>query len=124
VATIETSIDNNRQLTIHTITGKVSADEISQRIKSYCESGPTEFVLWDFSNAELSGITPTHIDAFVALTKLYAGLRQRGRTALVFSTDLGFGLGRVFDIHLDLAASHIPYMTFRSKEIALKWLFE
>jgi len=124
MAIIDTSIDIDRQLTIHTITGEVLSDEISHKIKTYCESGPTEFVLWDFSKAALSKTTLSQVDIFIALTKRYSNLRKRGKTALVFSSDLGFGLGRVFDIHLDLLGSNIPYMTFRSKELALKWLFE
>lgn len=124
MAIIDTSIDIDRQLTIHTITGEVLSGEISRKIKTYCESGPSEFVLWDFSKAELSKITLSQVDVLIALTKQYSNLRKRGKTALVFSSDLGFGLGRVFDIHLDLLGSNIPYMTFRSKELALKWLFE
>jgi hypothetical protein len=124
MATIDTIIDNNRQLTIHTITGEVSPDEISHKIKTYSESGPTEFVLWDFSEAEFSGIKSSDVETFIFLTKKYSSYRKGGKTALLFSSDLGFGLGREFDISLDLTDSKIPYMTFRNRELALKWLFE
>jgi hypothetical protein len=124
MATIDTTNDLSLQLTIHTITGEVSPEEISNKIKTYSESGPTEFVLWDFSKAELSKITFSHVETFIALTKQYSSYRKRGKTALVFSSNLGFGLGRIFDTRLELMESKIPYMTFRSKEDALKWLFE
>ena len=124
MSTIDTLIDIKRQLTIHTITGEVLPEEISNKIKTYSESGPTEFVLWDFSNAQLNKITSNQIETFIAVTKQYSSFRKGGKTALVFSSDLGFGLGREFDIYIDLTGSKIPYMTFRSKEDALKWLSE
>jgi hypothetical protein len=124
MAIIDTSIDIDRQLTIHTVTGEVLSDEISNKIKTYNESGPTKFILWDFSEASLKKITSSQIEAFVTLTKQYSNLRKGGKTALVFSSDFGFGLGRVFDIHQDLVESEIPHMTFRSKELALNWLLK
>jgi len=124
MATIDTNIDTSLQLTIHTITGEVSPDNISDKIKSYSESGPTELVLWDFSKADLSKLRIEHVDKFISLTKHYSSYRKGGKTALVFSSDLGFGLGRIFDTRLDIMDSRIPYMTFKNMEDALKWLFE
>jgi hypothetical protein len=124
MAIIDTSIDIDRQLTIHTVTGEVLPEEVSVKIKTYNESGPTKFILWDFSQATLNKIPSRQVESFVTLTKQYSSLRKGGKTALVFSSDLGFGLGRVYDIHQDLVESEIPHMTFRSKELALKWLLE
>jgi hypothetical protein len=123
MAAIDTVIDTNRSFTIHTITGEVIPEEILNKIKTYSESGPTEFILWDFSNADLSKITLSHVETFISLTNQYLSYRKGGKTAFVFSSDLGFGLGRVFDSRQDLMDSKIPYMTFRSKEEALMWLF-
>ena len=122
MATIDTTIDINRKLTIHTISGEVLADEITRKIKTYSESGPTEFVLWDFSNAELSKITFSHVEIFISWTEQYSSYRSCGKTALVFSSSLGFGLGRMFDTRLEIMKSKIPYMTFKHKEDALAWL--
>ena len=38
MAIIDTSIDIDRQLTIHTVAGEVLPEEISQKIKEYCEA--------------------------------------------------------------------------------------
>ena len=124
MATIKTSVDIDCQLTIHTVTGELLSDEITNKIKTYNESGPTKFILWDLSEAVLDKITSSQIESFVAVTKQYSNLRKGGKTALVFSSDLGFGLGRVFDSYQDLADSAIPHMTFRSKKLALEWLLK
>ena len=123
MAAIETVIDTNRRFTVHTIKGEVSPEEISNKIKTYSESGPTDLILWDFSEADLCNITLGHVETFISLTNQYSKYRNSGKTAFVFSSDLGFGLGRIFDSRLDLMDSKIPYMTFRSKEDALMWLF-
>ncbi|RPI02566.1 MAG: hypothetical protein EHM64_13780 [Ignavibacteriae bacterium] len=124
MATIDTNIDTNHQLTIHTIVGEVLAEEISDKIRTYSESGPTNYVLWDFSRAVLDKIKSHDVEIFISLTSQYASYRKGGKTALVFSSDLGFGLGREFDTYTDLKESRIPYMTFRRKEDAIKWLLE
>ena len=124
MSTIDTSIDISHQLTIQSVTGEVSSGEIANKIKTYYEGEPTKFILWDFSEALLNKITSSQVEDLVAMTKQYTGLRNGGKTALVFSSDIGFGLGRMFDIHQDLVGSDIPHMTFRSKELALKWLLE
>jgi hypothetical protein len=123
MATIDTNIDVNRNFTIHTVIGEVLHEEIEDKIKIYSESGPTEFVLWDFSKAELSKINSSHINYFVYLTSQYSSYRKGGKTAFVVSSELGFGFGRIFDTLQDAMQSKIPYMTFRDKENALKWLF-
>ena len=49
MAPIETSIDYPNDLTIHTVTGEVSAEEIIQRIEDYHSGRVTLRVIWDFS---------------------------------------------------------------------------
>ncbi len=122
MATIETSIDLHCQLTIHTVTGEMVFDEIVQKVKTYNESGPTKFILWDLTKASTSNITPSQVEAFVVLTQQYASLRKGGKTAIVISSDSGFGLARIYDIQHDIRGSEIPHMSFRSKEPALQWL--
>ncbi len=124
MAAIDTNIDTGLRLTVHTITGEVYPEDISDKIKTYSESGPTELVLWDFSKADLSKLRIEHVDKFISLTKHYSNYRKGGRTALVFSSDLGFGFGRIFDTRMDIMDSKIPYMTFKNMEDAFKWLFE
>jgi hypothetical protein len=121
---INTTIDDSLQFTIHTIKGKVSPEEIIDKIKTYSKNGPTELVLWDFSKADLSNIKFEHVETCISLASQYLNHRNSGKTALVFSSDVGYGLGRIFETRIDIIDSKIPYMTFRNKKDALKWLFK
>jgi hypothetical protein len=124
MAIIDTSIDINRQLTIHTVKGELPFDEIVRKIKAYYESGSTKFILWDLTDAILTNITANQVEALVVLTRQYSNLRKGGKTALVVSSDFGFGMGRMYDTHHDIRDSDIPHKTFRNKELALKWILE
>jgi hypothetical protein len=124
MAIIETSIDIDRQLTIHIVKGELSYDEIYQKVMTYNESGPTKFILWDLTDASLSSLQAYQVGSLAQLTRQYSSLRKGGKTVLVVSSDLGFGLGRMFDTHHDILASDIPHMTFKNKELALKWILE
>ena len=124
MALIETTVDKNRQLTIQTITGEATFDEIARAIKTYYEGVVTKFVLWDSSQALFDKVKASEVEALAAVAKRYSSCRQGGKTALVFSSDLGFGIGRMFDTHHEILASKISHASFRSREEAFKWLLE
>ncbi len=56
------------------------------------------------------------------ITKHFADQRKNGRTALVFASELGFGLGRMFDSMLEFDVSIVSYMVFLDYDTAMKWL--
>ena len=124
MAIIETTIDIDRQLTIQTVTGEATFAEIAHAIKTYYEGVVTKFVLWDSTQAVLDNVKANEVEALAALTKKCSGRRKGGKTALVFSSDLGFGIGRMFDTHHEILASAVSHGSFRSREEALKWLLE
>ena len=46
---ITTSVDNDKQLTIHTVTGEASFEEGITTLKQFYEDRPTMNTLWDFA---------------------------------------------------------------------------
>ena len=48
--------------------------------------------------------------------------RADGKTALVFSKNTGFGLGRMFGALSEIEDVQIEYMSFRSISKAKEWL--
>ena len=125
MSVIETSINKDADLTIQTVTGKISAKEISNAIENYFKGVLTKLVLWDFTNADLSSIKSIEIQDIVDVTKKYLNLRPVGKTAMVFSSDLGFGMGRMYGTKQEITKpDNISYMSFRDKGKALNWLQE
>lgn len=122
MATFTTTIDSERELTAHTVTGTATAQELAGAINSYYAGPVTKLILWDFTDAQLNLITASQIKDLVDLTKRYAALRVGGKTAFVASSDLGFGLGRMFDIQQEANAAPVSHQSFRTKAKALEWL--
>lgn len=123
MATITCTVDARRELTIQTVAGVVTANEIAQAIESYYAAQSTRMILWDFTDADVGLITGTDVHALVALTRRFSARRPGGKTAMVFSSELGFGLGRMFDIQQDSATAPISHASFRDRKEALDWLF-
>ena len=124
MAIISTSIDTDLQLTVQTVTGEVTADEIIHAVKNYYEGVSIKFILWDFSRASLNTIASHQVGKLTEITIQYAERRKGGKTALVFSDNTSFGLGRMFDIMQDIHKSDVSHATFRSREAAIQWLRE
>ena len=122
MGTIETSIDFDRDLTIQTVSGEISADDIRRRIRSYYEGEITGLLLWDFTDADIGNISASDVRNLVELTNSYAARRGGGKTALVFSSASSFGMGRMYDLSKEADGRPVTHASFRDLKAALEWL--
>lgn len=115
-------IDSARDLTRIEFSGNVTDATISQATKSFYETEITTNVLWDFSNCDVSDLSSNDFTRLIEFAKSYARQRINGKSALVGSDDLAFGLGRMI---LTMAAFHdypVESQVFRTVAEALDWL--
>jgi hypothetical protein len=125
MGTIETFIDKEANLTIQTVNGIISGKEIMNAIDNYYNEISTKLILWDFTNADLKGIDSKDVKEIVYLTKKYAKLRLNGKTAMVFSSDFDFGMGRMYEIKQEVTSPEIVlHRSFKNRNEALTWLKE
>lgn len=99
MGSIKTEIDFDKRLTTNIAEGRISYEDLSSSINDYYSGPVTQLNLWNFSGADLSKITSDEIMKIINLVKMVidrSGARANGKTALVFSKDIGFGLGRMF----------------------------
>jgi hypothetical protein len=122
VGTIETHIDLEKDLTIHTVSGEISADDILRKIRSYYEGEVTRLLLWDFSGADLRSVTASDVRGFADLTNSLSAARAGGKTARVVSTTVAYGLSRMFELSTDDSDDRIGDRTFHDRKKALEWL--
>lgn len=122
MAEIVTTIDRDRDLTVRTVKGAVAMQELLETLATYHDAQPTRSVLWDFSEAQLERLTGSEVSTLAQLTARQAEGRPGGRTALVFASELAFGLGRMFDQTRNVSGSPVEYMSFRDRAAALAWL--
>ena len=88
----------NQDLTIHVVTGPVSEEEMIEAINAFYNQNPTTALLWDISRAKMEHIQVSSIEAFVQHAAKLGARRVNGRTAILASSDLQFGLARMSEI--------------------------
>jgi hypothetical protein len=123
-------VNGDRQLTTFTLTGRPSADELSEVIRqTYDGPPPTRDSLWDCRQAGGLILSSDEIRRIVTeLLERAAGCEARkgGRTAVVVPTDLGFGMARMAQIITEVSEAKLTFELgiFRTVEEAGDWFAE
>jgi len=122
MAPIETSTDYPNDLTIHTIKGEVSAEEIIQRIKECSTKKVTLCVIWDFSDAIIEDSSNEKLRSVLGAAAKYNELRNGGKAALVSSEKFLFGLARMYGTLSEIKESPVEHRAFRNMKDAREWI--
>jgi hypothetical protein len=122
MAPIETSIDYPSDLTIHTVKGDVSAEEIIRRIEEYHSGKVTLRVIWDFSEASIEDSSDEKLRSLLAVAGKYSEVQKGGKAALVSTETFLFGLERMYEILTEIEGSPVEHRAFRSMEDAKEWI--
>ena len=122
---ITKQFDRSKQLVTFTCKGELFFYEVSTRLKAMYASDAIEYirdVIWDLRNADLAGFSNEEILMIRDIVEAHKDVRKPGKNALVFPSDLDYGLGRMYEIQAqDLP---IDINVFRTMEEALEWLNE
>ena len=121
---ITTSVDNDKQLTTHTVIGEVSFEEEMTTLKKFWEGQTTRNVMWDFRKASLARVSSGKTEAIMDYIKHHSGKYSGGKTALVASGDLEYGLSRFSQTLAEMKSYPLQLEVFRSFEAAIQWLGE
>jgi len=119
---IRKSTDTERDLTVQTCLGDVSAREIREAIVSVYDGEPTRHQLWDLTGANLAAIQKESIREFAKLVADHGNSRPGGKTAIVSPVDLGFGLARMYGAMADITGQQVQVRVFRSLDEANAWI--
>jgi hypothetical protein len=121
---ITTSVDNDKQLTTHTVIGEVSFEKGMTTLKQFWEGQTKRNVLWDFRNASLVRVSSQEAEAIMDYIKHYSGKCSVGKTALVASGDLEYGMLRMAQTLAEIKGFSLQLEIFRSFKEAIQWLGE
>ncbi len=121
---ITTSVDNEKQLTTHTVIGQVSFEEGMETLKQSLEVQPTRNVLWDFRKASLARVSSKETEAMMNYIQHHSEKRSGGKTALVASGNLEYGLSRMAETLAEIKTISIQINAFRSFKEAIQWFGE
>jgi len=119
---ISSKIDLDNDIMIFTATGKMTFDEAMLEVKKFYDQ-PTKNVMWDLRNvSDLKFSTEEVIELAGFDQRAESSSRIDGKTAIVASQDLIYGLGRMFQSLSEFNAVPFAVMIFRSMEEAREWL--
>jgi len=117
-------VDSENQLTVHVFTGVILAKDIVDAVKALYASGPTPHHLWDVTEADMSRIKSEDLQEIASLAKQSAPGGRNGRTAIVSTSDLGFGFSRMYGTFAELSGQSVEIRSFRSRREAQDWIAE
>jgi hypothetical protein len=116
------TINSDLDLTTLTTVGLITSDEIKSQIRKFYAGLVTKNVLWDLAAADLSAVSTQNIREIVFLTTKHSSSRPGGKTAILISRDLEYGIGRMFAVLKEVEKSQVLHETFRDMTAALDWL--
>ena len=119
---IDIHVDPLNDLTVKTVIGKFSANELIEVIEEFYFTQPTKYVIWDFIEADGTQISPQDIETINQTISKYSHKRIGGKTALVVSRDYGFGMSRMHKATAENHGINIKYYVTRNMEDARKWI--
>jgi hypothetical protein len=122
---ITSKIFPHENLTVFTGEGKISYSEAWEAMsRDYRSIHPstTSNVLWDLRNASVASITASQVTKLADLSDHYSKQRGGGKTAIVASHDLDFGVAKEFEGQsMSLLRE---FVAFRDIDRAYKWIEE
>ncbi|MCK4762108.1 MAG: hypothetical protein KAW12_07905 [Candidatus Aminicenantes bacterium] len=119
---IKSHIEKEKKLTVHTCTGKITAEELVNAIKGFYDGELTADNLWDLTGADVSSLKSDEIRQLAYFVKSYAPPKKTGKTAIVSSKDIAFGFSRMYQTFAGLSGQQVEVQVFRSLEEANEWL--
>lgn len=109
-------------LTIFTVTGMVSAEEIATKAAEDMAAPQTRNSMWDFTQASSVKLTTAAIEKIAQSLSSHAAHIEGGKVALVGSKTVNIGLGKLFQVFATLAGLPHTYRIFRNTQRAINWL--
>ena len=119
---IEIKTDTSKDLTVFSAVGEIDFNAQMAVLKTFYHGTPTKNVIWDFRSISGSRISPDEISRIIEFIKANEHKRPDGKTALVTSELVDFGLARMSGIMSELRKMTVKLESFKSFDAALDWL--
>jgi hypothetical protein len=123
MANIKIDIEPENGITIFTVEGDLTADEILDYSLRFYDKNPTRLVLWDATRGTLNKVTGSDLRDIANAMKEHTRKREGGKTALVGQHGLNFGIARMYAVYAEIEGLAVSYRAFRDTGEAMKWLY-
>jgi hypothetical protein len=119
---IETTIDNQRNLTVHKCLKEITGRDILETIQKFYKGSPTANILWDLSNASMKEVSKETVGVALNIIRSNKLNRQPGKTAIVTPLDFKYGMARMFQIMSNTDDLPFNVGVFKNYNKASQWL--
>ena len=123
MAKIDVSINAKDDLTVFTVTGSLSHEDIIKFSNQYYMEIPPSKVLWDTRNGTVLDISTNEFRNIAKRMKELTVRRIGGKTAFVEDNNEDFGMGRLYESFAMSEELPVSYRVFRTIDDAKNWLF-
>jgi hypothetical protein len=124
MATITKSYESNKDLTIFTVAGETSFDEIWAQTRVLYEGVPAKLVLWDFTSGTVGNISSEEVRSIAHKGGQISNKIEGGKGAIFVPKDLDYGMARVFKVFCEEEKIPVEVEVFRDEAVARKWLID
>jgi hypothetical protein len=121
---IKPHADKERNLTTYLCSGPVTMDEIREQLLTFYGGRPTLNTIWDFSEADVSGLSRADIENIAKFVKTAAHSRDGGKTALVFPPDMLMDMGPLLVGISEIEVPEAKIKIHQDIQAALDWIRE
>jgi hypothetical protein len=119
---IKICVEQAKHFTTYIFVGEVSVEQIISAQEEFYSKAPMLFLLVDFTQADLSVLTSNDLRTILSEAEKNGHVRKGGKTAVVASGDLAFGMARMYAIMSEIQDLSFSVKAFRSHDEALMWL--
>lgn len=121
---VTTRVDQESNCRYHTIQGEITLVRLRNvlaGVYAHPDFRPDSSSLWDLREATTRHISASEVQSIAGMVKKHWGTRGNPRSALVVSTDLDYGMARMYELLMegDIAPE---VRVFRDLEEAEDWL--
>lgn len=109
-------------VTVMKAVGTITHSEIISVLEEFYTHNPTKLIIWDLLEASAELITSEYAKIIADFVLRFSGTRVGGKTAIVASRDLEFGVGRMFDILGNIKEADFEIKVFRNLVDASDWI--
>ena len=117
---IEVSLYPDSDLSVGVVVKTITGKDLEEAITLF--EPLTNKMLWLFQKVDASLLEPEKLINLARLVRSREDQRPEGKTCLLFRSDLGVGLGRMYQTHTQLEDSPVEYRVCRTIEEAAAWL--
>ncbi len=119
---IQPHFDEKLNLTTFVCSDRVTAAEIEEQVKILYQGKPSLNAVWDFTNANISALSPADIRGIAQFVKTASHSRSGGRTALVFPTPMLTEMASLLESISEIEVQDAKIKIFNDLDAALAWI--